>query len=328
MLRLNLRLRFQATVLSTTVVFFSITDSAHFAQAETTLRVGKAQAENFTFIPANVGAETGIFKKHGLAIDIINFTGSARIQQGLAANAIDIALASGPELAFVAKGAPELAVAAMADAPFVGNIVVLKDGPIKTVADLKGKLLSVSSAGSLSEWLTRELSRRQGWGNDGVRIVGLGGMMAQMAALKTGQTDGVNCEPSTAFRLEEDGTGRILVNFGNLIKDFHIHIMYARLDLLNKQPEVLREFLKAWFETIEYMRDHRQETVAIASKVIDLPPSTAGRVYDLLMPAFNTTGRFNPKALEVLGQSFVDTGMLPKMPDMQSLVTEKFMPSS
>ena len=34
------------------------------------------------------------------------------------------------------------------------------------------------------------------------------------------QTDGINCEPSTAFRLEEQGVGRILVNFGNSIKDF------------------------------------------------------------------------------------------------------------
>src|SRR5262249_42085287 len=154
------------------------------AHAETTLRVGKAQAENFTFIPADVGAETGIFKKHGLAIEIVNFTGSARLQQGLAANGVDIGLASGPELAFIAKGAPVHAVAAMADAPFVGNIVSLKDGPVRTVDDLKGRLVSVSSAGSLSEWLVRELSRLQGWGKDGIRTVGLGGMAAQTAALK------------------------------------------------------------------------------------------------------------------------------------------------
>lgn len=296
------------------------------AQAETTVRVGKAQAENFTFIPANVGVETGIFKKHGLAIEIVNFTGSARLQQGLAADGIDIGLASGPELAFIAKGAPVLAVAALADAPFVGNIVVLRDGPIKTVDDLKGKLVSVSSSGSLSEWLTRELSRRQGWGNDGIRTVGLGSMSAQAAALKTRQTDGLNCEPSTAFRLEEQGVGRIVVNFGNLIKDFHIHVMYARREFLDKQPDVMRQFLLGWFETLGYMRDHRPETIAIASQAIDFPPQTMGRVYDLLMPAYNVTGRFNPKALDVLGQSFVETGALHSVPDMQSLVTEKFLP--
>jgi NitT/TauT family transport system substrate-binding protein len=296
-------------------------------QAQTVVRVGKAQAENFTFIPANVGAETGIFKRHGLAIEIVNFGGSARLQQGLAADAIDIGLASGPELAFIAKGAPELAVAALADAPFVGNIVVLKDGPVKSVDDLKGRLVSVSSSGSLSEWLVRELSRRQGWEKDGIRTVGLGSMGAQTAALKTRQTDGLVGEPSTAFRLEEEGVGRILVNFGNLIQDFHIHVMYARRDFLDKQPDVMRAFLKGWFETLAYMREHRPETVAIAGNAINFPPQTMGRVYDLLMPSFNMTGRFNPKALDLLGRSFVETGVLRSVPDMSTLVTEKFLPN-
>jgi NitT/TauT family transport system substrate-binding protein len=298
------------------------------AHAETALRVGKAQAENFTFIPANVGDAVGIFKKHGLSLQTINFGGSGRLQQGLAANGIDIGLASGPELAFVAKGAPVIGVAAMADAPYVANVVALKDGPIKTVADLKGKLISVSTKGSLSEWLTRELAIRQGWGKSGIRTVGLGGMGAQVAAMKTHETDGMNAEASTAFRLEEEGVGRIVVNFGTLIKDFHIHVMYARREFLAKNPDAMREFLKAWFETLDYMRHHREETIAIASRALGMPTSTMGRDYDLLMPAFNPTGRFNAKALDTLGHSFVDTGVLPTMPDMQSLVTEKYLPAA
>jgi ABC-type nitrate/sulfonate/bicarbonate transport system substrate-binding protein len=291
------------------------------------LRVGKAQAENFTFMPADVGSAAGIFAKHGLSIEITNFGGSARLQQGLAANAVDIGLASGPELAFVAKGAPVIGVAALADAPYVANVVVLKDGPMKTVDDLKGKLVSVSTTGSLSEWLMRELSVRQGWGKDGIQIAGLGSMSSQVAAMKTHQTVGMNAEASTAFRLEDEGVGRILINFGTFIKDFHIHVMYARREFLAKNPEVMREFLKGWFETLDYMRGHREETVAIASRAVDIPVPTMGRVYDQLMPVFNTTGRFNPKALETLGHSFVDTGALPAMPDMQSLVTEEYLPA-
>ena len=297
-----------------------------FTRAETALRVGKAQPENFTFFPADVGIETGIFKKHGLAIEIVNFHGSAQLQQGLAANGIDIGLASGPELAFIAKGAPELAVAAMADAPYVGNIVALKDGPVKSTADLKGKLVSVSSVGSLSQWLVRQLSIHEGWGQDGIRTVGLGGMSAQVAALRTHEVDAISCEPSTAFKLDDEGIGRIIFNFGTMIKDFHIHVMYARRDFLERQPDAMRAFLAGWFESLAYMRDHRQETVALASRVIGLPEHTTGRVYDLLMPAFNLTGRFNPKALDLLGNSFVETGVLPSKPDMQSLVTEKYLP--
>ena len=46
------------------------------------------------------------------------------------------------------------------------------------------------------------------------------------------------------------------------------------------------------------------------------------------MPAFNSDGRFNPKALEVLRKSYVEMGILPTEPDMSKLVTEKFLPNA
>src|ERR1700727_555721 len=72
------------------------------------LRVGKAVTNAFTFTPLDVGMQSGIFKQHGLEIDEYNFGGSAKLQQGLASNSIDIGIGSGPELSFVAKGAPVL----------------------------------------------------------------------------------------------------------------------------------------------------------------------------------------------------------------------------
>src|SRR5215469_8743657 len=66
------------------------------AMAETTLRIGKAQAENFYFIALEVGNALGIFAKHGLAAETYNFGGSAKLQQGLAADAVDLGLGSGP----------------------------------------------------------------------------------------------------------------------------------------------------------------------------------------------------------------------------------------
>src|SRR6185437_12729196 len=84
------------------------------ASADTTLRVGKAIALPFDFVPLDVGMQKGFFKKHGLDIDATNFAGSAKLQQGLAADAIDIGLGSGPELVFVAKGNSDLGIAAFA----------------------------------------------------------------------------------------------------------------------------------------------------------------------------------------------------------------------
>jgi NitT/TauT family transport system substrate-binding protein len=296
------------------------------ARAQTKIRVGKAQAQTFAFLPADVGAQTGLFKKRGLDIEISNFAGDARLLQALTADALDIALGGGPTLAFVAKGAPMLAVAALADAPGTIMVVVRRDGPVKTEDDLKGRTLSVSTAGSLTYWLAQQLSRQHGWGPDGIKIATLGASAAQAAALKTNQIDGIVTESSTVFGLEEAGVGRILVRFGDRIKDFHVHVIYAGRKLIDSNPDAVRAFLAGWLESVEYMRQHEEETIDIAARVSDVPRSVARRNYQELMPIFNLTGRFNPKALEVLGRSFVELGLLPDLPDMSTLYTEAFLP--
>src|SRR5262245_43687073 len=76
------------------------------SNAAETLRVGKAGRDAFSFVPADVGQRTGIFKTHGVEIEISSFGGDARLQQAMAADGIDVALSSGPGLAFIVKGSP------------------------------------------------------------------------------------------------------------------------------------------------------------------------------------------------------------------------------
>ncbi len=297
------------------------------AEAQTKVRVGQPQAGTFQFVPLQVGTEAGTFRKHGVDVEISNFGGGPKVQQALTAGSIDIAIGSGPELAFIVKGAPEIAVAAMADAPYSVVLAVLKDGP-KTAADLKGKTVSVSSSGSLTDWLARELSRQQGWGADGFKIAPLGRTDAQTAALKTRQIDGMIVEVNAGYRLEEEGVGRVLVQFGDRIKPFHIYVLYARREFAEKNPEAVRGFLAGWFDTIAYMHDHRDQTIDITTRTASVSRSIATRDYDELMGMFNRTGKFDPKALAVLARSFVEMGTLPKEPDMAALVTEKYLPSA
>ena len=65
-------------------------------------------------MPADVGVRTGIFKKHGIDLEISSFGGDARVQQAMTADGIDIGLGSGPGLAFIVKGSPVKGIAAMA----------------------------------------------------------------------------------------------------------------------------------------------------------------------------------------------------------------------
>jgi NitT/TauT family transport system substrate-binding protein len=307
-------------------VALGIVIAAAPASALDKLRTGKAIALPFDFTPLDIGMTKGFFQKHGLELEITAFAGSARLQQGLAADAIDIGLGSGPELAFVAKGAPVLGICAYAG-PVNLMMVVRPDAGINSIADLKGRRISVSTVGSLTDWVTRELSRQQGWGNDGIVITPLGTNEAQVAAMRAKETDGLAVDPAGAFELEEKGVGKIMVRYEKVAPVFINHVSYATNKLVAEHPERIKEFLAAWFDTVAWMKANKDEAVKLAAPIMHTSIEIGARDYDETMPTFSDTGKFEPAALKVLSRSFVQMGALPSEPDMSKLYTEKFLPS-
>ena len=298
--------------------------AAPVAAAET-LRVGKAVNVAFSFVPLDIGVRKGFFEQNGITIEETTFGGDARMMQAMTADGIDIALGSGPGMAFVAKGAPLKGIAAMAGRPLLLTLVVRPDGP-KTVAELKGRTISVSTAGSLTYWLVSETARQQGWGPEGIAIAPMGATQPQIAALKRKEIDGMVTDISTALALEQAGDMRILMRFGDLVKDFHIHVIFATNKDIAEKLEALRNFLKGWFETIKFMRANKAETVDIAKEVIHKDADITARTYDTLMPMFSDDGKFDAKAMAVLAKSYVELKVLPSEPDPKELVNEGFLP--
>jgi NitT/TauT family transport system substrate-binding protein len=299
--------------------------AATSASAET-LRVGKAGREAFSFVPVDIGVRTGIFKRHGLDVEIANFGGDAKLQQAMAADGIDIALGSGPGLAFIVKGSPVKGIAAMAGPPLLFALVVRNDDTIKTVDDLKGRRIGISTVGSVTSWITSEVSRQRGWGVDGITQVPIGENASRIAAVRSKALDGCIVDIASALNYVQRGDGRILLRFNDLVKDFILHVIFATDKAIAEQPEALRGFLAGWFETIAFMRKDKAESVEIAAQVMGTDAATAEKIYDELMPMFSDTGRFDPKALVVLRRSFVEMKTLPEEPDMGKLYTEAFLP--
>ena len=290
-----------------------------------TLRVGRAAPE-FSFLPLDIGMRNGIFRKNGIEVESSVYSGGGQLQQALTADSIDIGLGSGPEMWSLVKGVPVKAVAAMAGPPLVLGLMVRPDGSIHTVADLKGRRVGVTTVKSLSAWLVSELSRQQGWGPDGIDATPLGAPPGLLAALMMMQVDGFVADLSSLLRAEEAGEGKILLNFGSLVKDFHIHVIYATNRLIASRPGAIRAFLKSWFDTIAFMRANKTTTVETTMAVLDVNHGIAERTYDTLMPMFSSDGKFDPKALTALSRSFVELKFLPAEPDMSKLYTEEFLP--
>ena len=290
------------------------------------LRVGKASATTFAFTPLEIGTEIGVWARHGLAVQSIGFSGDARMQQAMVANSIDLELGSGPGLGFIAKGVPVRGVAVLANEPMAMGLTVGKNSPVKRPEDLKGATVSISTVGSLTFWLAQELSRQMGWGPGGIKAVSIGVNAAHVAALKTGQVQGIITSSSIGYMLEKTGDGHVLIEFGKIVKDFHTHVISATNDLMANRPDRLRRFLAGWIEVVEYMYSHRDETIRMARAVSGLPEDIQAREYDNAMPMMSRDLHFRPKALEVLARTFTELEILPKTPDMKSLYTEEFLP--
>ncbi len=295
------------------------------AAAADKIRVGKSVVQPFAFAPLEIGTAEGIWAKHGLEVEVVIFAGDAKLQQGLVSDAVDFGLGSGPAMGFLAKGVQAKAVAAIANEPLSMGLVVGPASKIRTPQDLKGAKIGITTNGSLTYWLTRELSRQMGWGSEGIETVALGAIGPQLAALKVGQVDGVIFSSSQGYGLEAKNEGRLLLEFGTYIKNFHTHVIFATDNMIEHKPNQVRRFLAGWKDVIAFMAANKDETVRIARQVTGLDEAIERREYDDVMPMMSRDLHFRPKALDVIGDLFPEMGIMPAKPDMRTLYTEEFL---
>jgi ABC-type nitrate/sulfonate/bicarbonate transport system substrate-binding protein len=299
---------------------------AGVAHANDHVRVGKAQGSAWTFLPLNIGVEQGLFAKQGLDIESVDLAGDAKVQQALAAGSIDFGLGSGPGMAFSIKGSPGIAVAAFAGPPRSISAIVLHNSPIDKVSDLKGKLIAVSTTGSLSDWLAKQMAIQEGWGQDGIRAAPLGAIPTSIAALKTKQVDAVVLATEAGFLLEEQKEGRVLVTMDRYAPDFITHVVFAQKSLVASNPALVSRFLQGFFAAIAFVTTHKEETSKLAERVLHQSPALARRVYDFEAGMFIDDGRFEPRAVATLKRSFIDMKTLPSEPVDGELFTTQFVP--
>ena len=296
------------------------------AAGAATLRVGEAVPQSFTFTLLDFGMKRGLFAQQGLTIEPATFGGPVKQQQALAADGIDVGLGVGLDLAFIAKGAPAKGVAAMAGPPLDTCIMVRPDSPIKTVADLKGKSVGVTSTASLLAWMVGEIAVRQGWERDAIRQVPSGSATAQLALLKAGQLDAAGSDLAPALQLQEAGEVRIVVRFGDIITDSLNNVIFATDELIANQPDDLRAFLRGWFATIAYAQAHRAETVEDMTALLGIERKIVDILYERQMPMYSKDGRFPARGLATMARAAVELHLLDAPPDVAKLYTEAFLP--
>lgn len=313
------RIRLLPALLATTLALLPAASRAE------KLIVGKTTPHGFAWMPADVAEARGFFKRDGLDIELLAFNGGAKLHQAMVSGAVDVGLGSGTDFGFLLKGAPEKAVADMADR--VLDIGVTVAPSVKTVDDLRGARIGVSAPASLTWLVVLQLNHLKGWTQGGAIPVAVGGNWpAFTAALETGQVKAVVSDPALGFQLGDAGKARLLLPAAEVMGAFNAHAIYATDKAIATKRAEISKFLAGWFEAVRWMRSHRDEAIAFTAESSGIDQVNATRSYDLIMPMFLEDGHFHAANLQGAAQALTELEMAEGTPDLTKYVDETMLP--
>ena len=244
--------------------------------------------------PIIVAQEKGYFKDAGLEVEVIAPADPADPPKMVAAGRADIAVSYQPQLHLqVAAGLPLVRVGTLVATP-LSCLLVLADGPINTIADLKGKTVGFSVAG-VEEALLTTILARNGLTMQDIELINVNWSLSP--SLMSGQVDAVigafrNFElnqmdiegvPGRCFYLEEEG----LPAYDELI-------YVANPERMNK--DVMRRFLHATELATQFIINHPEESWDIfKGTAAELDDELNARAWKDTLPRF----ALRPLALDV-----------------------------
>jgi len=219
-----------------------------------TLKVSVPQRGAWDTGVAELGQRGGIFKKHGLTLEILYTQAGPESIQSVIADSMDIATATGAAAAIgtYAKGAPiRLIGSEMVGSPDL-YWYVLPNSLVRKIADFNGKTVGYSATGSSSHTGLLELIKQY---DLKVTPVALGGMQATFTQTMTGQVDiGWGAAP---FGLDAANDGRIrIVARGtdvDVMRERTARVNLTSVRVLEKRKDAIVRFMRAYRETIEWM---------------------------------------------------------------------------
>src|SRR5712675_55562 len=136
----------------------------HAALADDSMKIAIGQRGGWEQSVSELGQNKGIFKKHGLTLDLFYTQGSAETLQSVISNSVDIGIGLGTHalLGAYLKGAPLRGVGASFTSADEQFYYVVADSPVKTMKDAGGKSIAISTTGSASNMLALHLARHFG----------------------------------------------------------------------------------------------------------------------------------------------------------------------
>jgi NitT/TauT family transport system substrate-binding protein len=258
--------------------------SALPAGAADQLKLTIGQRGNWDTAIAHLGSKAGIFKKHNLDLEMIYTAGSGETLQPIVSGSVDIGIAVGTQgaIAAFAKGAPVRIIGAQATGAADYWYAKTSSG-IKTLKDTNGKTLAYSSNGSSTHAIARAFVAEN---NLSAKLTPTGSPPATLTAVMTDQVDVGWASPPFGLKEIEDGKINIVAKATDaaMVRGQTIRVVVANADTLAKRADVIRRFMDAYRETIDYMYSDNPQVIKDYAEFVGVPEALARKVRDEFFP--------------------------------------------
>ena len=307
-----------------------------FLAATLALSVQAEDRINFAYISPNAGSssvlwiakDAGIFKKHGLDVNVIYIEGTPKALMSLFAGELQVVAGTGPAVASArVRGA---------DASMIMGFEIylpyylIATPAIKTIEDLKGKVGANHSAATSADFAMRLGLRNIGLDPErdvSLRVIGATNL--RMIAMQQGQAQFTVISSTEREEAEKLGFKIVADLASRRIPYPHSGVISSQKILKEKRDAMLR-FGRASVEAIHYFKNNKPQTLAILKKYAKTDLSTLDSAYaylknaipDMPYPTFEgmktilaEMGRTRPEVLKYDAASMVDTSIVKAIDD-------------
>ena len=252
------------------------------AGAEDVLKIAIPQRGTWDTSISEIGQNAGIFKKHGLNLDLL-FTGAgAEVMGGVIAGSVDLSIASGISTVIggYGRGAPvRIFSSEMAGQPEIYWFVPA-NSPVKSLADMNGKTIGYSAAGSSSHTALLALLEQE---KVNAKPTALGGVTASITAGMSGQVDAAWSAMPYGLKDFEEGKIRIIARAADVkaLQGRTVRVNMTSASTLATKKDQIERYMAGYKEVIDYMYSS-SEALKMYAEIGSIPLPIAQKMQTLV----------------------------------------------
>jgi ABC-type nitrate/sulfonate/bicarbonate transport system substrate-binding protein len=267
--------------IAVTALGLSVSGASGWAQAPVKLTVGYGPASDFTLLFIKLKPEIAAHYGKSYTLDLQEFRGTDMRFRAYLSGALDGATGSANAIVDAASKGIDLAIVASVSKEsskgFNTTYMVREDSPIKTLTDLKGKLIGTNAHRSSIELWARLAAEKGGLDRERDVRFAVIEFPVQGQALRSGQIDvGAFPQPFAAMEKAKGGLRVLFTTRDAVPFDQETQLLFFRRSILEKSAPAVRGFLADFSAATQFYLHHTDEArrLLIDQKIMRLPEAT------------------------------------------------------